>query len=99
MKPIESKIDILQGIANTAVELLKGIQVVRKTADRELSEHGITPETEQAMSELMAQLHYNTARLHNGGHSLHQTMSGYAPFKDPNSLTIQSGNKEWPAQP
>ena len=80
MKPIERKIETLQDIAANIAGLLQAIQVIRGTADVEIQANGqISPATCVSMASLMANLHQDTAALHNGGHLVHQSMSRYIP--------------------
>jgi len=94
MKPIERKIETLQDIAANIAGLLQAIQVIRGTADVEIQANGqISPETCLSMATLMANLHQDTAALHNGGHSVHQSMSRFVPEGG------NEGQKSWPATP
>jgi len=94
MKPIERKIETLQDIAANIAGLLQAIQVIRGTADVEIATNGqISPETCVSMATLMANLHRDTAALHNGGHSVHQSMSRFIPEG------ANEGPKNWPSTP
>jgi len=94
MKPIERKIETLQDIAANIAGLLQAIQVIRGTADAEIETNGqISPATCVSMASLMANLHRDTAALHNGGHSVHQSMSRFVPEGG------NEGQKSWPSTP
>ena len=94
MKPIEKKIETLQDIAAEIAGQLQAIQITRGVADAEIGDGGLTLPTCQQMARLMAQLHVNTAKLHNGGHIVHTLMALVLP---PDS---NEGNKSgWPPSP
>lgn len=94
MTPIEAKVEILQDIAAEISGQLQAIQVMRGTAAVEIAAAGLTQATCAALAGLMAQLHEDTARLHNGGHLVHQLMAQKLP------AGMNEGNKTgWPPQP
>ena len=93
MTEIEEKIEKLQDISARISGLLQTIQHVRDIAADEIGGEGLTMETCERMSEHLKILHKLTAQLHNGGHSIHQSMQPFVP-DDANE-----GNKDWPPQP
>lgn len=94
MSKIAKRVEILQDLAAQLVGLLQDIEALRLIAADEIEREGeITQSTCEKMATAMAEYHVLSAKLHNGGHSLHQSMSGFIPEG------ANEGNKEWPPQP